>query len=98
MGRHIIVALESVIIIRFALAHEMAIDGLHVVAHIGVGIFVDGKRTTGVFDEKVQQARLGQRVGQVSGYLFGYEMESACAGLQGKFYLAYHEFKKLILN
>ena len=69
-----------------------------VVTHIRVGIFVDGKGTTGVFDEKVQQPRLGQRVGQMAGHLFGYQMESACAGLQGKFYLAYHEIKKLLLR
>ena len=51
MSRHVIVALEGVVIVRFAFAHEVVIDSLHVVTHVGVGIFVDAEGATGVLDE-----------------------------------------------
>ena len=35
MSRHVVVALEGVVIIRFAFAHEVVVYGLHVVTHIG---------------------------------------------------------------
>ena len=90
MSRHVVVALEGVVIIRFALAHEVVVYGLHVVTHIGVGILVDAEGATGVLDEEVQQSGFGKRVGQVACHLFGYQMKAPCAGLQGKFSLGYH--------
>ena len=90
MSRHVIVALEGVVIVRFAFAHEVVVYGLHVVTHVGVSILVDAEGAASVLDEEVQQSGFGKRVGQVARHLVGYEVKAPCAGLQGKFYLGNH--------
>ena len=93
MSRHVVVALEGVVVIRFALAHEVVVYGLHVVTHVGVSILVDAEGATGMLDEEVEQSGFGKRMRQVARYLVGYQMKAPCAGLQGKFYLGNHVFK-----
>ena len=50
--------------------------GLHVGAYVGVGIFVDAQRSTGMLDEEVQQSRLRQGW-KLAKHFFGDEVETS---------------------
>ena len=58
MGRHIIVALESVTEIRLSFGDDVVENVSKVGLHIGVGIFVDAKSRRSVLDEYVEQSSL----------------------------------------
>ena len=61
MGRHVVGTFEDMIVIRLVFFDETVVYFGHVGTHIRVGVFVDGERTTRVFDKQVQQTGLRQR-------------------------------------
>lgn len=55
MGRHIIAALESMLVIGLVLRNQVIEETLEVPSDRAVSIFVDGQAGTGVLDEYMRQ-------------------------------------------
>lgn len=87
--RHVVVSFECVGVIRLTFGHNAVEDALHVGAHIGVGVLIDGESAAGVLHEEVEQpfARQGRKL---TYYFVGYEVEATSARLQSYFNLFYH--------
>lgn len=60
MGWHVVWSFEGVVVIRFVFLYDMIQDALHVTAHVGVGVFVNGQGARSVLHEEVEQSSLGQ--------------------------------------
>lgn len=60
VGWHIVVALESMLIIGLTFLHHAVEDALHVDADIWIGILVDSQSSRRMLDEKVEQSHFGQ--------------------------------------
>ena len=76
MGGHVVSAFERVFVVGLTFLHQVVEDGLHVGAYVGVGIFVDAQRSTGMLDEEVQQSRLRQGW-KLAKHFFGDEVETS---------------------
>lgn len=61
MRGHVVGPFEGVAVARVVLLDERVEDRLHVGAHVGVAVFVDGESAAGVFHKDVDQSRAGQR-------------------------------------
>ena len=56
MGGHVVASFKGVLIIGLVFGDKVVENGRQVTTHIGVGIFVDTKATTGVLYEEVEQS------------------------------------------
>lgn len=95
VGRHVVVALEGMLIIGLALRYKMVEDALHVAAHVGVGVFVDRQRSRGVLYEKVEQPHTGQ-LSELAHHLAGHQMEAAPTRLKLYFNLSPHKYSSVM--
>ena len=62
MCGHGVVAFERMGVVGLAFAYQPVEDRPEVVAHVGVGVFVDRKPCGGVLDEEVYQPGVGPRL------------------------------------
>ena len=79
MGGHIVGAFQNMVIISLILFYEVVHNPIHVAAHVGIGILVDGQGTRSVLDEEIEQSCLGQWW-QLGKYFAGHEVTSAVLG------------------
>ena len=61
VGGHVVVAFEGVAEVGQVAGYQAAQEGIHVVAHVGVGVLVEGQRGGGVQQLHMQQADTDRR-------------------------------------
>ena len=60
MGGHVVGSLHGVLVVGLVLSHEAVHNLVHISAHVGVGILIDGKCTGSVLHKEVEQSGLRQ--------------------------------------
>ena len=91
VGRHVVSALQRVLIFWTILGHQTVEDRFHVHTHVRIAILVDAQSATGVLREDIHEARCRQ-LGQLAQYLARHQMKAIRLRPQRDFYLLYHSF------
>ena len=89
MGRHVIVALHGMRVVRLAFTYQAVENTFHIHPYIGVGILVDRQRRRSMLDKKIQQPQLRQ-LRQPAQNLIRHQMKTIRARPKRKFNLFPH--------
>lgn len=89
MRRHIVRAFVGVEVERSIFGNKTIEDCVQVVAHVGVGIFIERECCRCVLDEEVEQSAVRQ-FRQIIGDVGGDEVDTATARGERKLYLLCH--------
>ena len=85
VGGHVVIAFQCVAEVGQVAGHQAAQEGIHVVAHVGVGVLIEGQRGGGVQQLHMQQADTDRRhFGQCLLHLVTDEVKTALAGGEGE--------------
>ena len=85
MCGHVIEAFHRVIVIRLAFWDYVVEDLVEVVAHVRVGVFVDGQAAGCMLHEYVEKSRFRKGSGEVAENLSCYEVAATAKGLETEF-------------
>ena len=90
MGRHVISALQYMIVIWLIIRHDVVENLIHIGTDIRVCILVYCESAGCMLHKNIQQSGLGKRIWQPADYLTGYQMTATPHCRQFEFYLLYH--------
>lgn len=92
MGRHIVVALQYMAVMRRPFRRQYAKMSLEIAAHFRIRIFVDRQRCRSVLQEQMQQAHpAAGQLRQRAQHFVGNEMKAPAAGPQPDVALMPHD-------